>query len=46
MSKETEIKKIEEKKLLGKKRVFIALIILDVILAGLFVWALVEAIIG
>ncbi len=46
MSKETENQKIEEKKLLGKKRVFFALIAVDVILAGLFVWALVEAIIG
>ncbi len=46
MSKETEIQKIEEKKLLGKKRGFIALIVVDVILAGLFVWALIEAIIG
>ncbi len=46
MSKESEEKKIEEKKILGKKRVLIALIITDVILAALFVWALVEAIIG
>ncbi len=46
MSKETENQKIEEKKLLGKKRVFFTLIAVDVILACLFVWALVEAIIG
>ena len=46
MSKESEEKKIEEKKLLGKKRMLFALIITDVILAGLFIWALVEAIIG
>ncbi len=46
MSKESEEKKIAEKKILGKKRVLIALIVTDILLAVLFVWALVEAIIG
>ena len=42
MSKESEAKKIEEKQLLSKKRIFLGLVGLSIALAVLVVWAIIE----